>query len=69
MISVGESVVNNVPGLLEREHLLIDQNSQQLNGGNGWMSIVKLNLIFVGKHGESIVMSHFVSPDDIINGG
>ena len=69
MVSIREGVVNDVPGLLEREHLLIDQNSQQLNGGNGWMSIVKLNLVLVGKHGEPIVMSQFVSPDDIINGG
>ena len=69
MVSVGEGVVNDVPGLLEREHLLIDQNSQKLNGGNGWMSIVKLNLVLIGKHGESIVMSQFVSPDDIIDRG
>lgn len=69
MVSVGEGVVNDVPGLLEREHLLIDQNSQKLNGGNGWMSIVKLDLVLVRKHGESIVMSQFVSPDDIIDRG
>ena len=69
MVSIGEGVVNDVPGLLKREHLLIDQNSQQLDGGNGWMSIVKLNLVLIGKLGESIVMSQFVSPDDIINGG
>ena len=69
MVSVGEGVVNDVPGLLEREHLFIDQNSQKLDGCNGWMSIVKLDLVLIGKHGEPVVMLQFVSPDDIINRG
>ena len=69
MVSVGEGVVNNVPCLFEGEHLLIDQNSQQLNGTNCWMGVIKLDLVLVCEHGKSVVVSDLISPDDIINGG
>lgn len=70
MVGVGEGVVNNVPCFLEGEVLLIDQDSEQLDGSDNWMGIVELDLVQVGEGGESIVtMFDFISSDDVINGG
>ena len=69
MVSVREGVVDDVPSLFKGEHLLIDQDSKKLDGGNGWMGIVQLNLVKICKLGKSIVVLSLVSPDNIVDGG
>jgi hypothetical protein len=69
VVGVREGLVADVPSFLETEFLLIDKDSQKFNGTDGWMSIIKLDLIFVSKLGESIVVSIFISSNDIVDGG
>jgi len=68
MICVREGIVNNLPSLLEREHLFINENSEQLNGRNSWMCVIKLDFILISKFGEPIIMFQLISSNDIING-
>lgn len=69
MIGVGKGVINNVPSLFEREGFFIDEDSEELDGGNSWMSIIQLDFVELGKSGESIIMFAFISTDDIIDRG
>ena len=69
MVGIREGVVNNVPGLLEGKLFFIDKDSEQLNSGNSWMSIIQLNLILVRELCESIAVVLLVSSNDIVDGG
>jgi hypothetical protein len=40
-------MINDFPCAFERKLLLVDQNTEQFDGGNGWMSIVKLDLVLL----------------------
>lgn len=69
VVGVREGLVADVPCFLESKTLLIDKDSQKFDGTDSWMSIIKLDLIFIGKHSESIVVSIFISSNDIVDGG
>ena len=69
MVGVREGVVDNAPGLFEAEHLLIDKNTEQLNRGNGGMSIVQLHAVLLREESESIVVLLFISADHVVDGG
>jgi hypothetical protein len=45
VVGIGEGMINDLPCAFERKLLLVNQNTEQFDSGNGWMSIVKLNLI------------------------
>lgn len=40
MICVGERVVNDLPGTLERQLFLVNEDTEKLDGGDGWMRII-----------------------------
>lgn len=67
MISVGEGVVDNVPGLLVGKLFLVDQNSEELDSADSRVSIVKLNLIKFGEL-SPIGVRLFKSADDVMQG-
>jgi len=46
MVSVCESVVHYGPRLSVVKLLFIKENSEKLNCGDGWVSIIELDLIF-----------------------
>lgn len=70
MVGVRESVVNNIPCLFESKALLIEQDSEQLDGSNDWMGVVQLDLVQISESRESIVgVFGFVSSDDIVDRG
>jgi hypothetical protein len=69
MVGVGERVVDNTPSLFEREHLFIDENAQELDRGDGWVSIVQLDAILVGEKSESIVVLLLISAHHVVDGG
>ena len=49
MVGVGISVVYNIPSLFIGHELFIDEDAKKLNGGDGWMSIIQLDLILLRK--------------------
>lgn len=65
MVSVGEGVVHNIPGLLVGQLLIINEDPEQLDGTNGRVSIVELNLIEGGKLIPVLVI-FFESADDVM---
>jgi hypothetical protein len=69
VVGVREGLVADVPCFLESEFLLIDEDSQKFDGTDSWMSIVKLDLVLVSKSGESVIVSIFISSNDIVDGG
>ena len=60
-------MVANIPCLLKSQLLLINQNSQQLNGGNGWMRIIQLHFVLLRKESKSIIMPLFVSSNHVVD--
>jgi len=69
VVGVREGLVADVPCFLESKFLLIDKDSQKFDGTDSWMSIIKLNLIFISKSEESVIVSIFISSNDIVDGG
>lgn len=68
MVGIRERVVDDAPGLLKAEHLLIDENTQKLNSGNGRMGIVQLHAVLLGEHSKSVVVLLLISADHVIDG-
>ena len=59
-------MVDDIPSLFKGEHLFVNKNSQQFDCADGWVSIVELDFVFLSKHLEPIVMSFFVSANDVV---
>lgn len=68
MVGIGESLVDDVPCLLPRKLLLVNEDSEQLDAGDCWVGIVELNLVFLGE-GVPVLMLLLKSPDDVSDGG
>ena len=68
MVSIGEGLIHNIPCLIPRKFLFINQDSKELDGGNRWVSIIKLNLILF-RELVPVSVNLFVSTDDVSNGG
>jgi hypothetical protein len=45
MVGVSEGMISNVPGLVPRDLFFINQDSEELNGRDSWVSIIKLDLV------------------------
>ena len=65
MVSVRECVVHNVPSLLVGKSLLIEQDSQQLDCGNSWVSVIELNCILLSEQRPVTFMVDVVSLDNV----
>ena len=69
VIGVREGMVSNIPCFLKAQLFFINQDSEQLDGGDGWMRVIQLDFVFLGEKSESIVVSLLISADHIIDGG
>lgn len=65
MVGVGEGVVHNIPGLLVRELLVINEDPEQLDGTDSRVSIVELNLVELSEMSPVLVI-FFESADDVM---
>jgi len=61
-------MITNIPRLLKAQLLLINQNSEQLDGCDCGMRVVQLDFILLGEKGESIIVSLLVSANHIVDG-
>ena len=68
MVSISEGMVYDVPGLIPRKSLLINQDSEKLNSSDSRMSIVKLDLVLLWELVPVGVVS-LESGDQISNSG
>lgn len=69
MISVSKSLVNYIPGIKVGEFLFVNQDSEELDGRNTRMSIVKLDLILLGELRPIIGMILLVATNDVTKRG
>jgi hypothetical protein len=68
MVGVGEGVVDDVPCLLVRKLLLVNQNSEKFDGADGGVGIVKLNFVEFGEL-SPVSVRLFESADDVMQRG
>lgn len=68
MVSVGKSLVHDVPSLIPRELLLIYEDTEQLNGGYGGVSVVELDLVLL-RELSPVRVGLLVATDDVTDGG
>ena len=47
MVRVGKSLLSNLESLVIRQHLLVYQDPEQLDGGYGWGRVIELDLILL----------------------
>ena len=47
MVRVGKSLLSDLESLVIRQHLLVYQDPEQLNGGYCWVSVIELDLILL----------------------
>lgn len=52
MVGVGETLVDDCPGLFVFESLLIDENSEKFNDSESRVSIIELESAFFGNETE-----------------
>lgn len=69
MVGVRERVVNNFPSLIVGEFLLVNQDSQQLNRRDCWMSVVQLNLVEASEFRPVILVVFLEASNNVTNGG
>ena len=69
MVSVCKSVVHYGPCLSVVKLLLIKENSEKLNCGDGWVSIIELDLIFGSKLSPIIGVIFLVASNYIAKRG
>jgi hypothetical protein len=65
VVSVGEGVVHNIPGLLVWQLLIINEDPEELDGADGRVSVVELNLIELGELIPVLVI-FFEPADDVM---
>ena len=68
VVRVREGMINDLPCGFERQLLLINQNTEQLDSSNCWMSIVQLDLVLGGELCEGIIVTTFVFSNDVVQG-
>lgn len=69
VVGVGEGGAHDSPSFLEGELLLIDQDSQQFNCGDGRVSVVELDSVLLSEGSKSVVVPLLVSADHVVDGG
>lgn len=73
MIGVGESIVDDLPSFFLIDMLLVNQDTEQLNDTQSWMSIIKLNTSLFGEILPFEFSARFfgvglMASNDILNG-
>jgi len=65
MVSVSEGVIDDLPSLLVGHALLVDENTEQLNSGDGRVGVVKLDLVFGSEMGPIFSVVFLIATNNI----